>query len=206
MISHDDNQNSMCKSIRQYIEQSGQIMFDDIAYELGGILHSQFKPIAELQGEIDKYTAKFKSNMIGFHIRSTDGGFTQIQWGEIVNKLIVLSTNWCKASKDNGVFLATDNPKYYIEFASKLTSDQFIFYNPPPVLSNTKPTNSSDKFANDKYNVLCALIEIHLLGSCHHMIVGTSASTFSVCGMLLAPPTTKKILLKKEEDVPSLKK
>jgi len=200
MISHDDDQDSMCKSIRKHIEKSGEIVFDKIAYELGEILRNEFKPVSDLQTEIDKYKAKFKHRMIGIHIRSTDGGFTQIQWGDIVTKLTSLCSNWCKESKDNGVFLATDNPKYYIEFASKLTSDQFIFYNPPPTLSNTKSTNHTDKFANDKYNVLCALIELHLLGSCHHMIIGTAASTFSVCGMLLAPPSTKKILIKNEDD------
>jgi hypothetical protein len=204
MISQNDDQDSMCKSIRKYIEKPGEIIFDNIAYELGDILKKEFKPVTDLQTEIDKYKAKFKPNMIGFHIRSTDGGFTQIQWGDIVSKLITLSSNWCKESKDNGIFLATDNPKYYIEFASKLTSEQFIFYNPPPVLSNTKSTNDTDKFANDKYNVLCGLIEIHLLGSCHHMIIGTSASTFSVCGMLLAPSSTKKILIKSKDDIPTL--
>lgn len=200
MISHDDDQDSMCKSIRKHIEKSGEIFFDTIAYELGSILQTEFKPVPALQHEIDKYKSKFRPNMIGFHIRSTDGGFTQIKWDEIVNKLISYSINWCKASKDNGIFLATDNPKYYIEFASKLTSDQFIFYNPPTILSNTVPTNN-DKFANDKYNVLCGLIEIHLLGMCHHTIFGTSASTFSVCAMLLAPRETKKFLLKNIDDV-----
>lgn len=199
MISHDDDQESMCKSIRKHIEKSGEIVFDTIAYELGDILRNEFKPVTALQDEIDKYKMKFRPNMIGFHIRSTDGGFTQIKWDDIVNRLISYCNIWCKTSKDNGVFLATDNPKYYIEFASKLTSDQFVFYNPPPVLSNTRPTNT-DKFANDKYNVLCGLIEIHLLGMCHAGIYGTSASTFSVCAMLLAPKETKKILIKNIED------
>lgn len=201
MISQDDNQDSICKNLKFVIEKSGELIFDDIAIELGEILRNVIKPVDELQNEIDKYKSRFKKNMIGIHIRSTDGGFIDIRWDAMVHNLIQRSLSWCKMSVENGIFLATDNPKYYIEFASKLTSDQFVFYNPPEILCDTKSTNV-DKFNNDKFNVLCATIEMHLLGYCNHLIIGTASSTFSVCGMLLANPTTTKILIKNVEDIP----
>lgn len=201
MISQDDDQNSICKNLKFVIEKSGPLIFDDIAIELGDILRSDIQPVDELQFEINKYQSRFKKNMVGIHIRSTDGGFTGIKWDAMVQELIQKSLLWCKASLDNGIFLATDNPKYYIDFALKLTTDQFIFYNPPETLCKTKSTNV-DKFNNDKFNVLCATIEMQLLGHCHHLIIGTASSTFSVCGMLLAPHETTKILIQNLHDIP----
>jgi hypothetical protein len=202
IISQDDDQTSICKNLKFVIMKSGEVVFDDIAIELGDILRNDIKPVDELQLEINKYQSRFKKHMVGLHIRSTDGGFTSIQWNAMVQDLIQKCLVWCKASPDNGIFLATDNSKYYIDFAMKLTTDQFIFYNPPEILCQTKSTNV-DKFNNDKFNVLCATIEMHLLGHCHHLIIGTSSSTFSVCGMLLAQPNTTKILIQQLEDIPS---
>ena len=200
IISEDDNQDSICKNLKFIIEKPGQLFFDDIAIELGDILRNEIKPVDELQIQIDKYKSKFKSNMIGIHIRSTDGGFVDIKWDAMVQKLITQSNLWCKESKDNGVFLATDNSKYYIEFASKLTSDQFVFYNPPEILCNTRSTNV-DKFNNDKFNVLSATIEMYLLGSCNAKIIGTASSTFSVCAMLIAEKDVDKFIIKSVDDI-----
>jgi len=200
MISQDDNQDSICKNLKFIIEKPGQLIFDDIGIELGSILRNEIKPVDELQIQIDKYKAKFKPHMIGIHIRSTDGGFVDIKWDDMVQKLIAQCSLWCKVSKDNGVFLATDNPKYYIEFASKLTSDQFVFYNPPEILCNTRSTNV-DKFNNDKFNVLSATVEMYLLGCCNTKIIGTAASTFSVCAMLIAENNVDKFLIKCVDDI-----
>jgi hypothetical protein len=201
IISQDDDLNSICKNLKFVIEKSGPLIFDDIAIELGDILRRDIKPVDGLQFEIDKYQRRFKKHMVGIHIRSTDGGFTGIKWDAMVQDLIQKSLSWCRESSDNGIFLATDNPKYYIDFAMKLTTEQFIFYNPPEILCNTKSTNV-DKFNNDKFNVLCATIEMQLLGYCHHLIIGTASSTFSVCGMLLASPDTPKLLIQSLDDIP----
>lgn len=198
IISQDDDSSSIFVKLQRIICQPCEISFDYIGEELGECFRS-LKPVQQLQNEIDKYKSKFYPNMIGFHIRSTDGGFTNIKWKEIIPKYIDISQKWCKLSKDNGVFLATDNPQIYIDFVCKL--NQFVFYDPPNILCNTK---SNTKFNNDKYNVLCALVEIHLLGNCNKAIIGTVDSTFSICSMFLADKSTKKYLVNDVSNVPDL--
>lgn len=205
IIGVEDDQNSMCKLLRDVIEKPGEIHLDGIAQELGEILRTDIKPVAELQREINLYKEKrFKKHMVGIHIRSTDGGFTDIKWDKMVQDLIKKSKVWCGKSEENGVFLATDNGKYYVDFASKLVTDQFVFYNPPEILCGTESTNV-DKFNNDKFNVLCGLIEMYLLGECSQGIVGTASSTFSVCGMLIGSGhhhNSRNYLIKSVEDIP----
>ena len=196
-----------CMRLCDKISQGGELVMDKICKELGDLLRGDLQPVKELQNEIAKMkSTKFvNKNMIGIHIRSTDGGFTGIKWEGMITKLIEESVKWCKKSESNGVFLATDNPKYYIEFASKLVTEQFVFYNPPMELCGTKSTND-DKFNNDKYNVLSALIEMYLLGECNKGIVGTAASTFSVCGMLIGTSQYEKsrhFLINGKEHIPT---
>lgn len=212
IISETEREESpTCMRLCDKISQGGELVMDKICKELGDLLREDLHPVQELQNEIDKMKAtKFgQKNMIGIHIRSTDGGFTGIKWEEgMVAQLIEESVKWCKKSDNNGVFLATDNPKYYVEFASKLVTDQFVFYNPPMELCGTKSTND-DKFNNDKYNVLSALVEMYLLGECNKGIVGTAASTFSVCGMLIGNSSqleknkSRHFLIKDKDDIPN---
>ena len=198
IVSQEDDLSSIFVKLQRIICEPCELTFDYIGKELGECFRS-LKPVKTLQDEIDKYKVKFYPNMIGFHIRSSDGGFLNIKWDEIVKKIISICEKWCSLSKDNGVFLATDNPKYYVDFVCKLK--QFVFYDPPEILCNTK---SSTKFNNDKYNVLSALVEIHLLGSCNHTIVGTVDSTFSICSMLLAGKNTKKYLINDVSNIPEI--
>ena len=204
IIGTEDDSTSMCKLLRNVIEKPGKLVFDSIALELGNILREDIKPVKELQREITNYKQnRFKKNMVGLHIRSTDGGFVGIKWDKMVQELIRRCLVWCKKSLDNGIFLATDNGTYYIDFASKLTTDQFVFYNPPDVLCGTESTNV-DKFNNDKFNVLCATVEMYLLGECNRGIIGTASSTFSVCGMLIGShfPNTTNYLITSLDNIP----
>ena len=89
----------------------------------------------------------------------------------------------------------------YIEFASSLGS-KLIFYNPPDNLNNSVST-SGNKFSNDKFNVMCAVVELYLLGSCNKMIIGTADSTFSLCAMLMTDDNVKKFLINSVDNVPS---
>jgi hypothetical protein len=187
IIGEDDDKTSMCLRLCDEISKGRQLKFDEICGELGQILREDMRPVSEIQGEITRMKEKYFDNkkMIGIHIRSTDGGFVNIKWGEMVNKLISESKKWCERGGEYGIFLATDNAKYYVEFAAKIQSEsQLVFYNPPKELCGTRSTNV-DKFNNDKYNVLCGLIEMSLLGQCSEGVIGTAASTFSVCGMLM---------------------
>ena len=59
IIGVEDDQNSMFKLLRDVIEKPGEIHFDDgIAPELGEILRTDIKPVAELQREINLYKEK----------------------------------------------------------------------------------------------------------------------------------------------------
>lgn len=198
IISATDDSN-MFKNLQNVIKNGCEIKFDSVGMELATVLRT-LTPVKELRDEISKYHSMFLPNMIGIHIRSTDGGFVNIDWENIVNKLVSLCTKWTE-TKENGIFLATDNPKYYEQFKC-INDKQLIFYEPPDVLCNTRTTNN-DKFNNDKYNVLCGLVEMQLLGKCNRYIIGTSESTFSFCAMLLAPNDTKKYLINKIEHLPN---
>ena len=196
LISEDDDPNSMFKDLFNTISKPCQIEFDNIGVELGLIFKS-LHLIDELQIEIDKTQKLFLNNMIGIHIRKTDGGFVHYDWVNIIKKLLSHAHRWCMY-KNNGIFLATDDFTTYLEFKREL-GDKLIFYNPPQILCNTL---SQDKFQNDKYNVLCGLVEMNLLGLCNKYIIGTVDSTFSICAMLLSNSNTKKYLINNADNVP----
>jgi hypothetical protein len=140
--------------------------------------------------------------MLGIHIRGSDGGFIDIDWYNIIEKLLIICEKWC-SNKDNGVFLTADKFEYFTEF-SKLGTKLF-FYFPPKVLENTISIDESNtKFNNDKYNVLSGLVDMYLLSHCNRYIIGTTDSTFSFCGMLLASDTTEKYLINSVTDVENL--
>lgn len=200
LVSTEDNSDSIFVNLKKYISEPHKVEFDYIGEELADILRNDLKPIDELQTEIDKYHIKFYPNMIGIHVRNSDGGFSKYDWKGIVDKLLVQCKNWCNKNKDNGVYLATDDPEIFIKFASKLGS-KLIFYDPPECLANTRST-SSGKFNNDKYNVLCAVVELYLLGKCNKYLIGTADSTFSFCGMLMTSKDTQKYLVNAPENVP----
>jgi hypothetical protein len=207
IIGEDDDQTSICKRLCDAISKGGELTFDPICHELGELLRTTLRPVPGLQAEIDRMKALYfqpQKKMIGIHIRATDGGFLTIKWEEMIAKLIKESLQWCSQSPDHGILLCTDNPKYYVQFASKIQS-QLVFYNPPTELSGTRST-TDDKFNNDKYNTLCGLVEMNLLGLCSHKVIGTTASTFSVVGMLMGyeTGTTKKYhLMTSEDDIPA---
>lgn len=199
IISKDDPNDSIFKDIKSIIEHPGEIIFDNVGIELSSII-KEFRPLPELQQEIDKYSQKFAKNMLGIHIRKSDGGFTHLKWPEITKKLIKLCEQWCAKNKDNGVFLTTDAGDVYIDFVIKL-KDRLCFYTPPKTLCGMQ---SKDKFVNDKFNVLCAVVDLHLLGKCNKYIIGTCESTFSLCGMLLSDKDTKKYIINNPENIPNI--
>ena len=198
IISEDDNKDSIFNNLKKSISFSREIIFDDIGRELSNVMKS-FRPKKEFQDEIDKYGRKFYKNMVGIHIRKSDGGFTEFSWDDIVRTIIFRCREWCNSDMNNGVYLATDDSEVYVQFASCLGS-KLVFYNPPRKLGGVSSIN---KFNNDKFNVFCAVIELALLGKCNKYIVGTCDSTFSMTGMLLSDENTKKYLVKDVAGVPN---
>ena len=189
LISEEDD-TDVFKNFKQTLKKTGELIFDRVGEELSMEIKA-LRPIPELQNEIDKCSKIFLPNMIGLHLRTSDGDFTKINWKSIIKKLILSCKKWCSQDQKRGVFLATDNSEVFIEFASSLSS-KLIIYNPPSVLGGNV---SSNKFNNDKYNVLVAVVELFLLGKCNEKIIGTCESTFSAVGMLLAENTVKKYLI-----------
>lgn len=200
IISSEDDQNSIFKNLRSVIAQPQEFVVDTIGKEFGDVLKYDLQPNDDLKLEIDSNLKNFRENMIGIHVRRSDGGFANYNWKDINKILIQQSKEWCK-NETNGVFLATDDMETYINFASAL-GNKLVIYNPPEVLCNTKST-SGNKFSNDKYNVLVGYIELNLLSHCNKLIVGTADSTFSVCAMLMSDISTKKYLINAPENVPS---
>lgn len=198
LISSEDN-TDIFKNLKTYMNTPKEVILDDVGIELSELFKNSLKPVKPLQNEIDKCYKTFKKNMIGLHLRSTDGGFVDNDWEKITNKLLSLCDKWCKSDKDNGVYLATDDLDIYIKFVSKLGIN-LTFYSPPKVLCGM---TSNTKFNNDKYNVFCAVIELHLLGKCNNTIIGTCDSTFSMCGLLLSDTKTKKYLMNTVDSVPN---
>jgi len=200
IISSEDDQNSIFKNLRSVIAKPQEFVVDTIGKEFGDVLKYDLQPNDDLKLEIDSNLKNFRENMIGIHVRRSDGGFADYNWKDINKILIQQSKDWCK-NVNNGVFLATDDMETYINFASAL-GNKLVIYNPPEELCNTKST-SGNKFSNDKYNVLVGYVELNLLSHCNKLIVGTADSTFSVCAMLMSDINTKKYLINAPENVPS---
>jgi hypothetical protein len=60
----------------------------------------------------------------------------------------------------------------------------------------------TSKFNNDKFNVLCGVVELFLLSKCNRYIIGTADSTFSVSAMIMADKETQKYLFNDVSNLP----
>ena len=194
MICEEDK-TEVFKNFQNVIDKKGEFILDDVGKEIADEMR-RLSPIKELQIEIENCFKGFFKEMIGIHIRKTDGGFVNYDWESIIKKLISQCQNWCNSNR--GIFLATDDLEVYNSFANNLGKN-LVFYNPPTILCGS---TSSNKFNNDKYNVFCGAVDMNLLGKCNKMINGTVNSTFSICGMLLAEDNIKKYLISDEESIP----
>lgn len=199
IVSKEDK-SDIFTNLKRYICIPQEVKFDAVGEEIGEVLRTQFKPIKELQNEIDRVHKTFFKKMVACHIRSTDGGFTEYNWTAILKKLIDNCKKWAGKSPDHGVFLATDDPEIYIKFAIAL-GNKLIFYIPPTVLCGCRADN---KFGNDKYNVLCGVIESWLLSKTNEYLIGTAQSTFSMGAMLMADKNVKKFMIDSPENIPNL--
>jgi hypothetical protein len=199
----EEDLRSEFRNFKKYISEPKEFLIDNVGKEIGDILKNEIIPQKCLRDEINKYEQTFFENMIGVHIRKTDGGFENFDWKNMIKTLLDRLEKWCKEDKNNGIYLATDDKDIYIEFVIKL-NNRLIFYNPPEVLNNTKSTSSNSKFNNDKYNVLCGVIECYLLSKCNKMIIGTAESTFSACALLMSNEDTKKYLINNENNIPNI--
>jgi hypothetical protein len=188
-ISTEDNKDSFFRQLVDKLCLSGEIKFDYIGNELSDAI-KLLQPVDYLQKEIDHYYKNFSKNTLGVHVRKSDGAFIKYDWNKLWRPLFNKIYEWLASYEDSKIFLTTDDKEVYQIFKDKL-DDKLLFYNPPSVLGSV---NNTDKFKNDKFNVFCAVIDLHLLGKCQ-AIIGTATSTFSLCGMLLADKNIKKYMI-----------
>lgn len=202
LVSTDDESN-IFTNLKKYITKPQEVIFDTVGQELGEIYRNHIKPVPEFQNEINKIYGTFLTNMIGLHIRSTDGGFTEIPWDNMVTKLISECKKWVSKGSDYGVFLATDNSDIYVKFVIAL-GNKLIFYVPPKVLGgSTSTSGEGEKFNNDRFNIYCGVIENYLLSKCNKYLIGTCESSFSFASMLGAEQNVKKYLINSVESIPN---
>jgi hypothetical protein len=196
-IIGNEDKSDIFINFKKTLNKNQELIFDDVGKELCEEM-KKLKPVKDICEQIDLCSKQFYNEMIGIHIRKTDGGFVKYDWKSIIKKILNNAKKWVNSSNDRGIFLATDDSDTYVEFASSLGS-KLVFYNPSKKLCGI---TSDNKFNNDKFNVICGVVELYLLGKCNKMIIGTVDSTFSICGMLLADPNIKKYLVDNEESVP----
>jgi hypothetical protein len=200
VIIDETEKSEIFTNLQRVIKIPQEIKMDYIGLELGDLFRNNFKPLPELQSEIDKIHKTFKKNMVGIHIRATEQSFEAYNWTEIIKNIGKQAKEWIsKDPENNGVFLATDNPNMYVKFAIQL-GNKLIFYQPPKILGGV---TAEDKFGNNKLNILVAVIELYLLGKCNVAVIGTTDSTFSMAALLLSTPTTRKFMINAPENVPS---
>jgi hypothetical protein len=217
----DDTESIFNRIHDSFIKSCKMNLNCEIGKELSMIINDNLKPKKYLQNEIDNVKSKFRKNMIGIHIRNTDGGFTNIDWNKISDKLINYLFKYLENKKDElGIFVSSDKKEMIQKFENhEKLKDYVIIYKPKLTLGEyykeNQYTNKDEieslKYKNTKYNILCGMIDLHLLGNCNHKIIGTSGSSFSMCSMLLSNSKFNKEITKpefwfiqKEEDLESI--
>lgn len=163
---------------------------DEWYNEVSQYFRSVLKPVTPLDRIINVYFKKFKQNMIGIHLRKTDGGFTEMNWNEIDKHIIDRIKEWFSNNTSLGVFLATDckdtTKKFKNEFGNKL-----LTFDP-----------HEDKHKNNAFNTRCAVIDMFLLSKCNKLIVGTFGSTFGLCSAMLSEGTPFFVLSNDQYSLP----
>ena len=132
------------------------------------------KPIKEIQDKIDYNITNFKNNnVIGIHIRTTDGGFTDIKSGDVfkfINNLLEENTN-------SKIYISCDKLELENEI-KKIFSNNILFY------SNPFGNNYSDKFNRSSWGTINAVCEMFILSKCNKFY-GTPGSSLSFMVWLL---------------------
>ena len=148
------------------------------------------KPVTPLDRIINVYSSKFRDNMIGIHLRKTDGGFADMNWDEIDKHIISRIYEWKNKDSTIGVFLATDCADTTRKFKKEFGNDIIVF-DPP-----------EDKHRNNAFNNRCAVVDMFLLSKCNKLIIGTFGSTFGLCAALLSKDTPFFVMTNDKYELP----
>ena len=132
------------------------------------------KPIDEIQDKINNVTKHFnEKNVVGLHIRTTDGGFIDIP----SNDIFLFIQQLINKNKDIKIYISCDNLSLENEIISKFPNIIIYFLNP---FGN----NYSDKFNRNSYGTINAVCEMFILSKCNRFY-GTPGSSFSFMVWLL---------------------
>lgn len=132
------------------------------------------KPVNEIQCKINNITCDFEeNNVIGLHIRTTDGGFTDIPSKDVFGFIYnLLDTN-----KDAKIYISCDTLSLENEIKKKFSNNILYFSNP-------FGENYSDKFNRSSWGTINAVCEMFILSKCNKFY-GTPGSSLSFMVWLL---------------------
>ena len=132
------------------------------------------KPVEKIQNKIDSIVEKFKdNNVIGLHIRTTDGGFTDIPSKDV----FIFIQNLIQEKGDIYIYISCDSLSLENEIRSKFNNN--ILY-----LSKPFGNNYSDKFNRGTFGTINAVCEMLILSKCNKFY-GTPGSSFTFMVWLL---------------------
>ena len=137
----------------------------------------KLKPIYKIQNKIEKIinSDKFKNNkVLGMHIRTTDGGFTDID----DNKSLEYIESFLNNNSDWNIYIASDNSKSEQKIINKFGKNKIIVFDDP------FGTTYEDKFNRTTYGVINGVCDLFALSKCDKFI-GTPGSSFTFMTWLL---------------------
>jgi hypothetical protein len=172
-LEYDVNVDEDYKDYTLDVKDNNDGIFENYSlYEFRQIF-KQLKPNKKILDIIQENLKEFTDNMIGIHIRRTDGDFIKIKWNEVDNMLITKIEDMIKKEKNLKIFLATDSKETQDKYSEHF-GDKLLSYIP-----------EEDKFNNNRFNVICGVIDLFLLSKCNKMLIGTVGSSFSITAGLL---------------------
>lgn len=135
-----------------------------------------FIPIQKIRDKVEEVLETFDTKVLGIHIRSKDGGFT-----EIYNKNQIILFNKIETFLENNkewkIYISTDN----IIIEKKLIKK---YKNKILCMKNPYGNNYEDKFENNQYGTINGLCEIYILSKCD-LFLGNYPSSFTIFSWLL---------------------
>jgi len=132
------------------------------------------KPVEKINNKINSIIEKFKdNNVIGLHIRTTDGGFTDIPSKDVFGFI----NNLLEENKNSKIYISCDTLALENEI-KKTFSDNILYY------SNPFGDNYSEKFNRSSWGTINAVCEMFILSKCDKFY-GTPGSSLSFMVWLL---------------------
>ena len=134
----------------------------------------ELKPNKLIMNKINETTDKFKKQyVVGLHLRTTDGGFTDIPYKDVYGVI----ENYIKSNNDIKIYISCDNISLEKYIISKY-SDNILFF------KNPFGKSYGDKFNRMSYGTINAVCEMFILSKCNKFL-GTPSSSFSFMVWLL---------------------